>query len=379
LNALVGAVNSGGGVWAVPEPLEFAWPDPEMDQTAAAGMQAERLDGAGRDRYDATASIPHRFFEAIGSGKGYGVEALFVVEANPCFSQHNNEAIKAALGKIPLVVSFSSYMDETAQNADLILPNHMYLERYGDVPNPTGYNRPFVGLTQPVVDPQFNTRNVGDVILELAQALGDPVAGAFPWDSYEACLEETYADQWGDLTGAGYWMDEGFMPAGWPEAFETESGKFEFFPEGLEGGYTPVQVDGGKGSFPLLLLPYDSMRISSGYIGNPPFMTKTVSDEVLLEQTLLVEVNPRTGAELGLSEGSRATLTTPRGSADVRVHLSERLMPGLVAMARGFGHTAYDKYIAGKGSNFNRLISPVSDPVSGLDAAWAIRAKLTRA
>jgi anaerobic selenocysteine-containing dehydrogenase len=121
------------------------------------------------------------------------------------------------------------------------------------------------------------------------------------------------------------------------------------------------------------------MRISTGYIGNPPFMTKTVSDDVLQEQTLLVEVNPRTGAELGLSEGSRATLTTPRGSADVRVHLSERLMPGLVAMARGFGHTAYDKYLAGKGSNVNRLISPVSDPVSGLDAAWAIRAKLTRA
>jgi hypothetical protein len=54
-------------------------------------------------------------------------------------------------------------------------------------------------------------------------------------------------------------------------------------------------------------------------------------------------------------------------------------MPGLVAMVRGLGHSAYGKYLADKGANVNRLIGPVADPVSGLDAAWGIRAKLTRA
>jgi anaerobic selenocysteine-containing dehydrogenase len=72
-------------------------------------------------------------------------------------------------------------------------------------------------------------------------------------------------------------------------------------------------------------------------------------------------------------------LTTAKGSAGVRIHLYEGVMPGMVAMARGLGHTAYDKYLAGKGSNFNRLIGPIPDPVSGLNAAWGIRAKLTRA
>ncbi|MGD8367367.1 MAG: molybdopterin-dependent oxidoreductase [Desulfobacterales bacterium] len=379
LNALIGAVNSGGGIWAVPEPVEFAWPDPEMDNTAATGMQAARLDGAGSEPYDATASLPNRFFESVKAGLGYPVEALFIVEANPCFSQPDPETVKGALGKIPFVVSFSSFMDETAQNADLILPNHVYLERYEDLPNPDGFNRPFVGLVQPVVDPQFNTRNVGDVIIELTQKLADPVAGAFPWESYEDCLKQTYEEQWDAMTTDGYWMAEDFAPAGWPEAFETASGKFEFFPEGLNGGYAPVQVEGGEGAFPLILVSYDSMRISADYVGNPPFMTKTVSDTVLKGNDLLVEVNPRTAQQLGLSEGSRAALTTAKGSAEVRIHLYEGLMPGLVAMARGLGHTAYDKYLAGKGTNFNRLIGPVQDPVSGLNAAWGIRAKLTRA
>jgi hypothetical protein len=51
-------------------------------------------------------------------------------------------------------------------------------------------------------------------------------------------------------------------------------------------------------------------------------------------------------------------------------------MPGVVAMPRGLGHTAYDQFLANKGINVNRLIGPVEDPASGFDAAWGIRAEL---
>ena len=40
-------INSPGGVWSVPDPVEFEWPDPEMDAAASAGIQNDRLDGAG--------------------------------------------------------------------------------------------------------------------------------------------------------------------------------------------------------------------------------------------------------------------------------------------------------------------------------------------
>ena len=48
-------------------------------------------------------------------------------------------------------------------------------------------------------------------------------------------------------------------------------------------------------------------------------------------------------------------------------------------MPTGLGHTGYSEYLTGKGVNFNKLIGPVEDQVSGLDAAWGIRAKLARA
>jgi anaerobic selenocysteine-containing dehydrogenase len=345
----------------------------ETDETAANGMQRPRLDGAGGGDFGDARSLPNRFFAAQAQGGADAVKAMLVFEANPLYTQPGTETVKKALDNLDLLVSFSSLMDETAAYADLILPNHLYLERYEDVVAATGLATSVVGLTQPVVAPQRNTRHAGDAVLALAGAVGGPVADAFPWDSFQACLEETLADDWDALTETGYVVRK-VQPAHWFEAFPTASGKFEF-----AGGYRPVPIEGDKGAFPLVLVPYDAMRIAAGASANTPFMTKTVGDDVLKGKDVFVEINPETADAAGLGEGRTAVLSTPRGQARVRIHFSEGIMPGLVAMPRGLGHTAYDDYLAGKGVNVNALIGPVEDPASGLDAAWGIQAKLAKA
>jgi hypothetical protein len=54
-------------------------------------------------------------------------------------------------------------------------------------------------------------------------------------------------------------------------------------------------------------------------------------------------------------------------------------MKGIIALPRGLGHTTDNPFLAGKGVNINQLMGSVSDPGTGLDAAWGIRAKLTKA
>ena len=90
-----------------------------------------------------------------------------------------------------------------------------------------------------------------------------------------------------------------------------------------------VQAEGDVNNFPLLLIPCDSIRISSGTIGAPPFMIKTVADTVIKGKDGFVDVNPQTARAAGLDEGAMATLTTPRGEAPVRVHLAEGIQPGV--------------------------------------------------
>ena len=366
LNALADNINQEGGMWAVPEADYIQWPDVAIDDLASAGLSQPRIDGAGAGKYTQARYLASRLAEAVNGNGPYPLQVLLVAGANPCHDLPDTTSVKAALERIPFIVSFSSFNDETAAMADLLLPDHIYLERYEDVPVGAGLAQQVIGLSKPVVSPQFNTRHMGETLITLAQAMGGSMADAFAWDDYETCLEETLAEKWDTLMEEGVWVQTNFDPVG-----DTLK---------LVGMDAPaVQAEGDVNRFPLLLVPYDSIRLTSGYVGEAPFMIKTVADTVIKGKDGFVEVNPQTASAVGLSEGALATLTTPRGQARVRVHQFEGIKPGVVAMARGLGHTAYDGFLADKGVNINTLIGPVEDPSSGHDAAWGIRATLSKA
>jgi anaerobic selenocysteine-containing dehydrogenase len=374
LNALVGSVNRKGGVFPMPETEIQVWHEVAMDSVAAVGINQTNLIGAPPNSPCGTNQIP----AAILSGKGYPLNALFVLESNPLYTMADSKTVRDAFDKIPFLVSLSSFMDETARYADIVLPNHIYLERIEDAPAPTGFPKPVISLSKPVFKPQFNTKHAGDTLILLAKEMGGAVADAFPWDNFEACLEEVMGDKMKTLQEKGFWVDSDAAIPDWKAAFKTPSGKFQFSPAEATLGFVPVAIEGDS-TFPLLLIPYETMRMAGGYIANPPFMTKTVEDTILKLNDSFIEINPKTAQSNQLSEGDFVVVQTSRGQARGRVHLEEGIMPGVIALPRGLGHTAYDGYIANKGINANQLIGPVQDPVSGLDAAWGIRAKLSKA
>jgi anaerobic selenocysteine-containing dehydrogenase len=380
LNALVGNIDKKGGIFAVSDPEYINWPEIDMDAKAAVGMQHERLDGAGGRKYPYSRYLLNRLPEAILSEAPYSLESLFISGANPLYTLMDTQNTEKAFEKIPFVVSFSSYMDETARHADLILPNHVYLERYEDVPTPFGMIQPITGLAKPVVEPQLDTKHVGDVIIQMAKGLGGSLANSFPWESYYSCLKETLGKKWEPMVEKGFWSGSEPTTKTLETSFDTVSGKFEFVDPGtgLKPQFKPVVIEGDERRYPLVLIPYDSIRLAHGYIGDPPFAVKTVEDIVLKSMDVFVEINPKTARAAGLHEGQHALLATPKGAGKVRVHLFEGILPGIVALPRGLGHTAYDDYLAGKGINVNTLIGPVEDPDSGMNAAWGIRAKLSK-
>jgi len=377
LNALVGNLNRAGGMVAVAEPDYINWPEAEMDDIASRGMQQTRIDAVGSTENTHARYLLNRLPEVINGASESPIRMLFISGSNPVYRMADTQAVVKAFAKIPLVVSFSSYMDETAAQADLILPNHIYLERYEDVPFARGFPKPIVGLTQPVIEPLYNTRHTGDVIIQLAKDMGGTVAEAFPWDNYQGCLEETL-EELASLLEEGFRVDDAFSDSNWADAFETESSKFEFSNSDINAlpPYTPVPAQGDESFYQLLLVPYDSLRLAGGDVGSPPFLVKALEDTILKGNDVLVEVNPVTAKKLGLSNGQYATLSTRTGNGRVKVYFFDGIMPGVVAIPRGLGHIGENKFLDGKGINYNTLIAPVEDPATGLDAAWGIRAKL---
>ncbi len=94
------------------------------------------------------------FVELIKEMNDGAVDAVFFLDANPAYNYHSPEAVKSALKKVRLRVSFSGYADETAALCNIIAPNHHYLEAWGDENALEGYYT----VIQPAINPVYDTR-----------------------------------------------------------------------------------------------------------------------------------------------------------------------------------------------------------------------------
>ena len=82
------------------------------------------------------------------------VGTLMIQGANPAYTYYDADKFKAALKKVKVTVSFNEKMDETTELCEYIIPNHHYLESWGDAEPKTG----FVSFLQPTIYPLFKTR-----------------------------------------------------------------------------------------------------------------------------------------------------------------------------------------------------------------------------
>jgi len=418
LNALAGRVNNKGGTLIVDDVPLAPWADVEYDSVASNGLTKERLDSAGTLQYPFSRSLIHKFTEMINGSQNTSVDTLLLYSANPVYTMPDNQSFIEALAKIPFIVSFSPFMDETSMMADLILPDHSPLEKMVDIVRPPGIPYPCYALSQPVVKPLYHTRHSGDVIISLAKKIGGTVAYSFQWAHFEEALQERVsglydaggnAVSWEDVTKNGYWYIPRHSYSKRSDIFKTPSNKFEFFSTEIEMAlkaysrgksfddalldlgisskgdevymphYEEIKSHGNKNEYPLRLLPVEFINLATGWIGNPPFLNKTLFDHQIKRDDLFVEVNPKTASRYGLTEGSRAMLQSPKGELSVRIHFFDGAMPGVIFIPFGLGHTAYDTYLKGKGVNPNEIIDPIEDPLSGQPVWWNTRIKVIKA
>ncbi|MCG8568427.1 MAG: molybdopterin-dependent oxidoreductase [Desulfobacterales bacterium] len=363
LNCICGRINKKGGAFVMDKAEYLTLPEPVMDEVAQAG--------AGKD---ALAGSVNGLVDALNGGAK--LDALMVYNANPCYSLNDPKRVKEAFKNVGFVVSLSSFMDETAMASDLVLPVSTFLERYEDVPSQAGLDKAVVGLAQPIVglldpdsgiesdlEPLFDTMAPGDILISLASSI-EGVSDSFEWESYGEYLVAATGELWDSLSEEGYVVVSEDAPAELPEV------NFSF----LSANPETIKA---QGDFNLTLIPIDNMRLAGTVPAASPFAIKTVSDRVISGKDVLVEVNPETAK--GIADCGYAILTTAVGSARVRVNLNHGMMPGVIGMVRGLGHTFDNKYVADKGVNVNDLIGPVIESGSGLDAAFGIKAKLSKA
>jgi anaerobic selenocysteine-containing dehydrogenase len=415
LNALVGSLDRPGGVLTQRYFDTAAWPALPADAVASKGLATERVDGAGT-KFPLARSAYQAVADRVLAGKA--VDALFLYEANPVFDAPGGQRFIEAFKKIPFIVSFSTFADESASQADLILPEATFLERWqDDAIHGLGY--PGVALRQPAIAPRLESRNSGDVLLQIAQAMGGDIAAAFPWKTFKEVVQFRLKDigvDWKTFQELGVWLIPGYRYAhrgsahwvnevvGRDRRNAPRDGRFDFYSRELNCLFGAMKKEqlakfgiseigdavcmphqesapqvGAAPKFPLRLNVITLMSLGPvSAAANLPTLQEISGMTVGETWNSWVEVNPKTAEGLGLADTDMVWVESPFGRLKTKMRIVKGLRPDVVNIPYNFGHTT-GRFSGGRGVNGLEILNPASEPASGLAIFTNTNVKVYRA
>jgi anaerobic selenocysteine-containing dehydrogenase len=287
-----------------------------------------------------------------------GVKVLFIHGVNPVFELPASLGFVQALSKVPVVISFASFPDETALQADYVFPDHTGLEAWGYQKILTGADRPVISGLQPVVAPFYDTRATADVFLAAVQLIGGDLAAAVPYKDEVEFLQESLGSL---ITERGFfnaqdiksfwelWQQNGGW---WNEAAGLGSPAAQAALANSLALSAP-EFD-GEGEF--YLMPFFSTLLSDGSGANKPWLQETPDPTTTVVWNSWIEINPLTADRLGIADDDVVKVSSPFGELEASVYRYPAIRPDTIAIPFGQGHTAYGRYAQNRGANLAGLL-----------------------
>ena len=302
------------------------------------------------------------------------VPLLLLANTNPAFSLPPSAGFAAALAKVPFVVSFSSFLDETTEYAHLVLPDHTPLESWGDAFPAAGVH----GLMQPVMQPVFETQALGDTLLSVAAQVDEQLSASLPWKSFFEYLQTSWQelyDKRGETIAFETFWQEALQAGGvWEQG---ESSPVQLSPAVFDTVFSEPAFD-GSGSEALTFIAYPSSRYFDGRGANKPWLQELPDPMTQAVWDSWLEIHPETAARLGIAEGDRLSVTSPHGTVEAAAYFYDGLRRDSVAMPIGQGHTSYGRYAQGQGANPVNLLAAQPEKSSGGFSWLSTTVQLTR-
>ena len=115
---------------------------------------------------------PNVFPEEVMSDNPDRIRALIVSAANPLRSYADTGAYEKAFGQLDLSVAIDLNMTETTRLADYVLPAHSPFESWDAPVFAWNYPDVFFQMRRPVIEPTGQTREPGEIFIDLAERLG---------------------------------------------------------------------------------------------------------------------------------------------------------------------------------------------------------------
>ncbi len=304
----------------------------------AADMGCQPHQGAGY--YDVTNPEYHKKYEEFYGAKlplhiGYKIpqmyeaslndklKALWLMGEDLVQTDPNTNHVKAALGKLDLLVVQEIFMTETCKMAHVVLPASSFLEKSGTFTN--GERR--IQKVQAVVEPIEGTKPDGQIVIDLLNRMGVKTP------DYDPALMLEEISKIVPFFAGVKWAELGDNGKQWPVApdgTDTEILHTETFKRGL-GKFMSADwresqelVKNGK-EFPYILT---TNRELEHY--NAGTMTRRTRNEQILTEDVLL-INPEDAAKHFISEGDMVCIESARGKIDVKARITDEVKSGVLS------------------------------------------------
>jgi anaerobic selenocysteine-containing dehydrogenase len=314
--------------------------------------------------------------EMLTPGEGQ-IRAMLTVAGNPALSSPNGRQLEKGLAQLEFMVSIDFYLNETTRHADIILPPSDALEHgnYDVIFNLLAI-RNTAHYSPALFKPGEGTRHDWEILLELHTRL----LSSGPFSRARGRLRRAilhrvgpeglidlglrmgpYASGWRiwkrglslrKVKEAVHGIDLGPLEPCLPGRLNTPSKRIQLAPAPLRADMERLRArfslyngtalatiaprspeeDAQENVSDLVLIGRRNLRSNNSWMGNSERLVKGEDRCALL-------IHPEDAQRRGVADGQQARVTSRVGSITAVVELSLEMMPGVVSLPHGWGHT----------------------------------------
>jgi len=309
------------------------------------------------------------FSKAVAEKK---LDVVFFHGANPLFNAPESLNLKENLQNVGLKVALSQFPDETAMEADVVLPISSHLEDWGTHVADYQPSGTVLGFQQPLMEALHReTRGFGDVMLDLLKMVRPGEYNAFK--DYYAYLRNAVAGMQGQvadplLSAKRFWQNT--LSSGQIQ-LEGETKEFNVNVRPVD-----VAMSASSADYPLMLVPSPRLGLFDGRHANLPWLQESPDQISKVVWDSWAEIHPTTAAKMRVEHGDLIKLSSASGALQVKAYVTKSVHKSVVAVPLGQGHTEYGRYANGVGVNPLTILDLKKEKVTGELAMYATAVKL---
>lgn len=338
INLVTGNLDRVGGVLCTEPAVDL------VGSTSGGHFNQWQSRVSGLPEYAGELPVAALAEEMLNEGEGQ-IKALVTVAGNPVSSTPNGRQLDQALDGLEFMLSIDLYINETTRHADLILPSTSALENdHYDTTFNTFAVRNVTRFNRAILAKPEGALHDWEIFVGLAKAFaaraGRELKSTMP--PAQMIDRGLRAGLYGDgsdyklsldtLSEHPHGLDLGALKPNLGPRLKTANGRIQAAPDVVLSDLARfAQVD-APAAGELLLIGRRHVRSNNSWMHNYHRLVKGKPRHHLL-------MHPDDLVSRGLSDGQQVRVSSRVGVIEVQVLASLDMMPGVVSLPHGWGHT----------------------------------------